>query len=139
MLYMFLVQWADSNILFNLFRYITVRSALSGATAFLFCLLLGPWLIRKLKEMSFGQAIREEGPSSHQKKAGTPTMGGILILGSVLLGTLFWADVNNPFIWIQLFAMVGFGLVGFIDDYAKIRKQRNLGLTARGKFGMLLL
>lgn len=139
MLYLFLVQFADSSIFFNVFRYITVRSALAGSTAFIFCLVLGPSLIRKLKVMSYGQAIREEGPESHQKKAGTPTMGGVLILGAVLLSTVLWVDINNSFVWLQLFAMTGFGLVGFVDDFAKVTKKQNLGLSARGKMALLLL
>ena len=137
MFFKLLIPLAEQFSFFNVFRYITVRSALAGATAFLLCVLLGPGLIRRLKAMSIGQSIREEGPESHQSKAGTPTMGGVLIVATVLGGTLLWADLSNPFIWIQLFATLGFAGVGFIDDYSKILKKQNLGLSARGKFGLL--
>ena len=90
-------------------------------------------MIRKLREMSFGQHIREDGPQSHQKKAGTPTMGGLLIVLSIVAPTLLWANLNNRYVWIALLGLVGFGTIGFIDDYAKIRKKKNLGLTARQK------
>lgn len=123
---------------FNVFRYITVRAALAGVTAFILSLILGPMLIRKLQQMSIGQSIREEGPKSHQSKAGTPTMGGVLIVGTVVLSTVLWADWRNGFIWPQLFATVAFGAVGFIDDRAKILKNQNLGLSARGKMFFLL-
>ncbi|CAM2065992.1 phospho-N-acetylmuramoyl-pentapeptide-transferase [Sulfidibacter corallicola] len=139
MLYFLLAPYAELSSLFNIFRYITVRSALSGSTAFLLCLMLGPMVIRKLQAMSIGQEIREEGPQSHKKKAGTPTMGGVLILTAVLLSTLLWADLDNNMIWIQMIATLGFGLVGFIDDLSKILKRRNLGLTAKRKFLYLTL
>jgi len=137
MLYQLLVQLTDSVSFFNVFRYSTVRAALAGSTAFLICVLMGPAFIDRLRNFSIGQAIREEGPKSHQKKAGTPTMGGVLILGSVLAGTLLWADWSNPFLWVQLFATVCFGMVGVVDDAAKVMKKKNLGLTAKGKMGML--
>jgi len=123
---------------FNIFRYITVRAAFAGGTAFLLSLMLGPLLIRRLRALSIGQAIREEGPQSHQKKAGTPTMGGVLIVATVVLATLLWANLRNHFVWIQLFATVGFAWVGFIDDRAKVLKNHNLGLTARGKMLWLI-
>ncbi len=119
---------------FRVFSYITTRVALANLTALALSLWLGPPLIRKLKELSFGQHIREEGPQSHFKKAGTPTMGGILIIVSVVLPTLLWADLRNPYIWVALLGLVGFGAIGFIDDYAKVAKKRNLGLTAKQKF-----
>jgi len=138
MLFELLTPLDSYNQIFNLFRYITVRAALAGASAFLLSLLLGPILIRRLRAMSIGQSIREEGPESHQKKAGTPTMGGVLIVATVTISTLLWADLSNSFVWIQLFATVGFALVGFIDDRAKVLKNHNLGLSARGKMGWLI-
>lgn len=118
---------------FNVFRYITFRTAYASLTALLISLLLGPWLIRKLKEFQIGQQIRKEGPSSHQAKAGTPTMGGVLILISILVPTLLWADLTNPYIWIVVLSMTMLGVLGFVDDYTKLVKQRSLGLTARQK------
>jgi phospho-N-acetylmuramoyl-pentapeptide-transferase len=119
---------------FRVFQYITTRVALASLTALFLSLVMGPWVIRKLREMSFGQHIREDGPQTHQKKAGTPTMGGLLIVGSIVIPTLLWTDLSNPYVWIALLGLVGFGAVGFIDDYRKVAKKRNLGLTARQKF-----
>lgn len=119
---------------FNVFRYITFRSALAALTALILSLLVGPWLIAKLQELQIGQEIREEGPSSHQIKRGTPTMGGLLIIPTIVVPTLLWADVLNPFVWIVCGSTVAFGGIGFLDDYLKISKKRNLGLTARSKF-----
>ncbi|HKT47515.1 MAG TPA: phospho-N-acetylmuramoyl-pentapeptide-transferase [Candidatus Acidoferrales bacterium] len=117
----------------NVFRYITVRTVYASLTAMFLALVFGPWLIRRLRELQIGQYIREEGPQAHQKKAGTPTMGGVLIVLSTAVPTLLWADLTNPFILLSLFALIGFAAIGFIDDYAKISKQRNLGLTAKKK------
>lgn len=117
----------------NVFRYITVRTVYASLTAMFLGLVFGPWLIRHLRELQIGQYIREEGPQDHQKKAGTPTMGGVLIVLSTAVPTLLWADLTNPFILLSLFALVGFAIIGFIDDYAKVSKQRNLGLTAKKK------
>jgi phospho-N-acetylmuramoyl-pentapeptide-transferase len=119
---------------FRVFQYITIRVALASLTALAISLAFGPWMIRKLREMAFGQHIREEGPLSHQKKAGTPTMGGLLIIAAIVIPTLLWADLSNQYVWLALVGLVGFGAIGFIDDYAKITKKRNLGLTARQKF-----
>lgn len=139
MIWKFLLTFSDTVSFFNVFRYITVRSALAGATAFLMSLILGPMLIRYLKRASIGQSIREEGPESHQSKAGTPTMGGVLILVTVLIACLLWADLSNQFLWIQIFTTMGFAAVGFVDDRAKILKQQNLGLSARGKMAFLII
>ena len=117
----------------NVFRYITVRTVYASLTAMFLALVFGPWLIRRLREMQIGQFIREEGPQGHQKKAGTPTMGGVLIVLSTAVPTLLWADLTNPFILLALFALIGFAAIGFIDDYAKVAKKQNLGLTARYK------
>ena len=117
----------------NVFRYITVRTVYASLTAMFLAFIFGPWLIRRLRELQIGQYIREEGPEAHQKKAGTPTMGGVLIVLSTGIPTLLWADLTNPFILIALFALGGFAIIGFIDDYAKVSKRRNLGLTAKKK------
>jgi phospho-N-acetylmuramoyl-pentapeptide-transferase len=117
----------------NVFRYITVRTVYASLTAMFLALVFGPWLIRKLRELQIGQFIREEGPQEHKKKAGTPTMGGILIVLSTAVPTLLWADLTNPFILLALFSLIGFAAIGFIDDYAKVSKQRSLGLTAKKK------
>ena len=118
----------------NVFRYITVRTVYASLTAMFLALVFGPWLIRKLRELQIGQYIREEGPQAHQKKAGTPTMGGVLIVLSTAVPTLLWADLQNPFILLSLFALLGFSTIGFVDDYAKVAKRRNLGLTGKRKF-----
>jgi phospho-N-acetylmuramoyl-pentapeptide-transferase len=118
---------------FRIFRYLTFRTAFATLTALLIGLLIGPYLIERLREFQIGQFIREDGPQGHQKKAGTPTMGGLLICVAVLVPTLLWSDLANPLVWLAILAMIGFGGVGFADDYIKIVHKRNLGLTARAK------
>jgi phospho-N-acetylmuramoyl-pentapeptide-transferase len=118
---------------FRVFRYVTFRTAFASLTALFLCIALGPWLINKLHQFQIGQYIREEGPKSHQKKAGTPTMGGILIIISIVIPTLLWADLRYSYVWIAIASLIGFGWIGFLDDYAKVTKRRNLGLTARRK------
>ena len=118
---------------FRIFRYLTFRTAFASLTALLITLIIGPYVIEKLREFQIGQYIREEGPKAHQKKAGTPTMGGVLICIAVLLPTLLWADLSNPFVWLVMFAAAAFGAIGFADDYIKVVHRRNLGLTARQK------
>src|SRR5215469_5979806 len=117
----------------NVFHYITVRTVYASLTAMFLALVFGPWLIQRLRELQIGQYIREEGPQEHKKKAGTPTMGGVLIVLSTAVPVLLWADLTNAFVLITLFALVAFAGIGFIDDYAKVSKQRNLGLTAKKK------
>lgn len=117
----------------NVFRYITVRTVYASLTAMFLALVFGPWLIRRLRELQIGQFIREEGPQEHKKKAGTPTMGGVLIVLSTAVPVLLWADLTNPFILLSLFALFAFAVIGFIDDFAKVSKQHNLGLTAKKK------
>ena len=119
---------------FRVFGYATFRTAFASLTALFLCVALGPWLIAQLREFQIGQYIREEGPKSHMKKAGTPTMGGILIIISIVVPTLLWANLRNPYVWIALFGLISFGLIGFWDDYAKIRRKQNLGLTVKQKF-----
>jgi phospho-N-acetylmuramoyl-pentapeptide-transferase len=117
----------------NVFRYITVRTVYASLTAMFLALVFGPWLIRKLREMQIGQYIREEGPQEHKKKAGTPTMGGVLIVLSTAVPVLMWADLSNPFVLLALFALLAFASIGFMDDYAKVAGRRNLGLTGKRK------
>lgn len=121
---------------FNVFRYITFRTAFAALTALVISFALGPWLIERMRQIKLGQYIREEGPKSHQQKAGTPTMGGILINVAILIPTILWADIFNPYIWIILFVTFAYGTIGFIDDYRKLAKKNNLGLTAKEKFTM---
>ena len=117
----------------RVFGYTTSRTAFASLTALFLCIALGPWLINKLRYFQIGQYIREEGPKSHQKKAGTPTMGGILIIISIVIPTLLWADLSNPYVWIATLTLLAFGWIGFLDDYAKVTKQRNLGLSGKRK------
>ena len=124
---------------FRVFRYLTFRTAFASITAMLICLVLGPWLIARLKEFQIGQYIREGGPQSHQSKAGTPTMGGILIHVAILVPTLLWMDLRNPLVWLVILATLGFGLVGFLDDYYKLRQRQNRGLSGRGKLYLQIL
>ena len=124
---------------FRVFSYITFRTAFASMTALGLGLILGPWLIRKLRDFQIGQFIREDGPESHHDKAGTPTMGGLLITVSIVLPTLLWANLTNVYVWIALFGLVGFGGIGFLDDYAKIRRGQNLGLTVGRKILLQVL
>ena len=117
----------------RLFGYVTFRTAFASLTALFLGIVLGPWLIRKLREFQIGQHIREEGPKSHQKKAGTPTMGGVLIVISIVVPTLLFTNLRNPYVWVALFGLLSYGMVGFYDDVTKVKKMRNLGLTARKK------
>lgn len=124
---------------FRVFRYVTARAMFASLTSLFLCVLLGPWLIHKLKDFQIGQHIREEGPKSHQKKAGTPTMGGILIVIAIVGPTLLWADLSHIYVWIAIFGLVAFAVIGFIDDYAKVMNRRNLGLTGKRKFALQML
>jgi phospho-N-acetylmuramoyl-pentapeptide-transferase len=117
----------------NVTRYITFRTAAASLTALALGLLLGPWMIRKLREFQIGQVIRQEGPATHRTKAGTPTMGGLLILTSALVPTLLWANLANPFIWIAVLSTAAFGAIGFADDYLKIVRLSHHGLLPRYK------
>ncbi len=133
MLFWLLVPLKDYFIFFNVFRYITVRTALAGITALLLSLLLGPWMIKLLKKYQIGEEIRTDGPKSHNEKRGTPSMGGLLIISCTLLPTLLWGDLSNKFVWIAMFTMISFGLIGFWDDYLKIIKKKPSGMVARRK------
>jgi phospho-N-acetylmuramoyl-pentapeptide-transferase len=122
--------------LFRIFRYLTFRTVFASLTALLIGLLIGPYVIDKLREFQIGQYIREEGPQSHQKKSGTPTMGGVLICISILVPTLLWADLSNPYVWLVMLSTLAFGAIGFADDYIKVVHRRNKGLTAKAKLGL---
>jgi len=123
----------------NVFRYITVRTAVASLTALGLSLLLGPWMIERLRAMQVKQYIREEGPKRHQAKAGTPTMGGLLIVAAIVIPTLLWADLRNPYVVLAVSATVAFATIGFIDDYNKVVRKHNRGLTAAGKLLLQIL
>ena len=118
---------------FRIFRYLTFRTAFASLTALLIALFIGPYVIQKLREFQIGQFVRDDGPQSHLKKTGTPTMGGVLICIAILLPTVLWSDPANPFVWVTVFSTLAFGAIGFADDYIKVVKRRSLGLTARAK------
>ncbi len=139
MLYHLLYEWMQPYFSpLNVVRYITVRTAFAGLTALLLMLILGPGLIRRLKQFQVGQFVREEVPA-HHPKAGTPTMGGVLIIIAIVLPAVLWTNLTNPFLWLVLFALLGFGTIGFVDDYMKTARRRSLGLRARTKFGLQVL
>jgi phospho-N-acetylmuramoyl-pentapeptide-transferase len=141
MLYLLLPQFDHLPYLgvLNVTRYVTFRTAAASLTSLAISLILGPWMIRKLRDFQVGQVIRQEGPESHRAKAGTPTMGGLLILSSAVIPTVLWADLRNPYVWIAVLAMLGFGTVGFVDDYLKIVRRSHHGLIPRYKMGGQLL
>ena len=135
MLYRLLFPLRSSLSVLNVTGYITFRTAAASLTALAISLALGPWLIKKLREFEIGQVIRHEGPATHAPKAGTPTMGGLLILTGALVPTLLWADLTNIYIWIAVIATVAFGGIGFADDYLKIIRRSHHGLLPRYKLG----
>jgi phospho-N-acetylmuramoyl-pentapeptide-transferase len=140
MLYYLLVFVLRSHLsALNVFRYITVRTAVASASALLISLLMGPWVIERLRALQVKQYIREEGPKAHQKKAGTPTMGGVLIVASIVIPTLLWADLRNPYVLLATGATLAFGAIGFVDDYNKVVRKRNMGLRPRAKFSLQVL
>jgi phospho-N-acetylmuramoyl-pentapeptide-transferase len=118
---------------FRIFRYLTFRTAFASLTALLIALFIGPYVIQKLREFQIGQFVRDDGPQSHQKKTGTPTMGGVLICIAILLPTVLWSDPSNPFVWVTVFSTLAYAAIGFADDYIKVVQRRSLGLTARAK------
>ncbi len=130
-----LAQWLGHDIrAFNVFQYITLRSVLAALTALAISFLVGPWMIRRLTDLKIGQAVRDDGPKSHLPKAGTPTMGGALILISMGLSTLLWADLRNTYVWVGLFTLAGFGAIGWVDDWRKVVEKNPRGLPARWKY-----
>ena len=134
MLYQLLYSLHDYYSFFNVFRYITLRTVYAVITALILCLMIGPYMIELLKKYQIGQSVRSDGPSSHFTKAGTPTMGGVLILTIVVLATIAWADLSNIYVWLVLAVLVGFGLIGFIDDYLKVVRKKSDGLRGKYKF-----
>ncbi len=139
MLYHLLYPFHTEFAVLNVFRYITFRTIYAVLTALAISFLFGPALIRLLQRYQIGQQIREEGPKSHQRKAGTPTMGGIIIVLSLLMGTLLWADLRNGYVWLAMLVVVGFGAVGFLDDYLKSVRRKSEGLAPRFKFGLQVM
>ena len=139
MLFYLLVSAAPQLSVLNVTRYITFRTAAASMTALLISLVLGPWLIRRLREFQIGQVIRQEGPQSHRAKAGTPTMGGLLILAAAIVPTLLWADLTNLYVWIAVGSTLSFGGIGFLDDYLKVTRRSSGGLAPRYKLGLQIL
>jgi len=139
MLYHLLYPFRTEFSVLNVTQYITFRTAAASLSALALSLLLGPWMIRKLGDFQIGQVIRAEGPQTHQKKAGTPTMGGLLILTAALVPTLLWAKLTNPYVWIAVLTTAGFGGIGFLDDYLKIVRHSHHGLLPRYKLGLQAL
>ncbi|MBI3030684.1 MAG: phospho-N-acetylmuramoyl-pentapeptide-transferase [Candidatus Rokubacteria bacterium] len=138
MLYHLLVPFAKEHIVFNVFRYITFRTAMATVTALVLSFVLGPWVVRKLRAFQTGgETIREDTPERHRAKAGTPTMGGILILAAVLTSTLLWANLKNRYVWMIILITAGLGFIGLLDDIRKLRTKR--GLSTRQKFGAQVL
>ncbi|WP_113907082.1 phospho-N-acetylmuramoyl-pentapeptide-transferase [Aliidiomarina celeris] len=135
-MFIWLAEYLQTNVAsaFNVLQYLTMRSILSILTALIVSLWCGPLLIRKLQQLQMGQVVRNDGPESHLVKTGTPTMGGLLILGSILLSVLLWTDLTNRYIWAVLVVLLGFGLVGFIDDYRKVIRKDPRGLPGRWKY-----
>ena len=139
MLYWLLYSLREEFGILNVTRYITFRTAAASLTALALSLLLGPMMIRKLREFQMGQVIRPDGPDTHRSKAGTPTMGGLLILVAALLPTLLWADLSNAYIWVAVLATAAFGAVGLADDYLKVSRRTHDGLLPRYKMGLQVL
>ncbi|MCG6535541.1 MAG: phospho-N-acetylmuramoyl-pentapeptide-transferase [Syntrophales bacterium LBB04] len=133
MLYHLLYPLHTAYSFLNVFRYITFRTIYAAITALIICFVLGPWLIARLKGMQIGQTIREEGPQSHYSKKGTPTMGGILIIFSVVTSTLLWANLFVDYIWFVIMVTVGYGLIGFTDDYRKLVSGKSQGISAKAR------
>jgi phospho-N-acetylmuramoyl-pentapeptide-transferase len=129
-----LLQWLGESVrAFNVFNYLTLRAVLATITALTISWTLGPWVIRKLAELKVGQAVRDDGPQTHLIKAGTPTMGGTLILLSIGLTTLLWGDLRNQYIWLVLVVTLATGVIGFVDDYKKVALKNPKGLSAKAK------
>ena len=140
MLYHLLVPLTNRLSFLNIFRYITFRAAYAMVTALLICFLLGPWVIRKLKAHQVQEKIRDDGPKTHLSKEGTPTMGGLIVLFGIVLPTLLWADLSNPYVLLVLFSTIWLGMVGFVDDYLKAIKKMPKGLVGKYKLvGQLVL
>ena len=133
MLYHIFYPLAANIKLFNIFRYLTFRTIYAMITALVVCFVLGPWIIRKLESLQARQVIRTDGPESHLQKQGTPTMGGVMILAAIVIPTLLWADLSNQYVWTALFITIGYGVIGFVDDYKKVVEKNPKGLSPRQK------
>ena len=133
LLWLFQTLGEDISV-FNVFSYITLRAVMAVLTALVISFVIGPWMIDRLKIMKFGQAVRDDGPQTHLVKAGTPTMGGALILTAVAISTLLWTDLTNKYVWVALLTTLGFGIIGWVDDYKKIVHKNPKGLIARWKY-----
>jgi len=130
-----LARWLAHDVrAFNVFNYITLRAVLATLTALLISFMVGPAMIRKLTHYKVGQAVRDDGPQTHLIKAGTPTMGGALILVAIAIATLLWADLSNRYVWVVLIVTLGFGIVGWVDDWRKVVHRNPKGLSAREKY-----
>ena len=140
MLFHLLAPYAHDFILFNLFRYITFRTGCAMATSLVICFVIGPAIIRWLKKkQGEGQPIRSDGPESHLKKKGTPTMGGLMILISAIASTLLWADLSDPYTWTVILVMTGFGLVGFMDDFRKLTRRSHHGVPGKVRLAIQII
>ena len=139
MFYHYLYPLSDVHQIFNLFQYITFRTIYATVTALVLSFLIGPFLIRKLKEMQLGEVIREDGPESHRAKEGTPTMGGMMILACVFGSVLLWGNFSVPYMWVLLFVTVGMGAIGFVDDYKKVVLKDPKGMRAWTKLSTQLV
>ncbi|CAN2042782.1 phospho-N-acetylmuramoyl-pentapeptide-transferase [Candidatus Magnetomoraceae bacterium gMMP-15] len=139
MIYHLLYPLHESFSVFNVFRYITFRTIYAALTALLICFFLGPWVINKLKSLQIAQYIQDDGPESHYSKAGTPTMGGSLIVFAVVISTLLWANLTNHYIWIVIMVILGYAAIGFTDDYLMLIRKQNKGLSAKVKFYLQLM
>lgn len=133
MLYHIFYPLASDLKIFNIFKYLTFRTIYAMITALIVCFVLGPWIIRKLEGLQARQVIRTDGPESHLEKQGTPTMGGLIILSAIFIPTLLWADLTNIHVWLTMLILIGYGLIGFMDDYLKVVKKNSKGLSARQK------
>ena len=134
-MFLFLAQYLEQHSsIFNVFSYITLRSVMAALTALIISFIVGPRMIKKLTDYKIGQTIRSDGPKTHEVKTGTPTMGGALILTSIAITTLLWADLTNRWIWVVLAVTVSFGIIGLVDDYRKVVLQSPYGLSALEKF-----
>jgi phospho-N-acetylmuramoyl-pentapeptide-transferase len=130
-----LAKWIGHVIrLFNVFNYITLRAVLAALTALIISFIIGPWMIRRLTALTVGQPVRDDGPQTHLVKAGTPTMGGALILAAIIATTLLWADLTSRYVWICLLTLVGFGAIGWVDDWRKVVEKNPKGLASRWKY-----
>ncbi|MEW5900240.1 MAG: phospho-N-acetylmuramoyl-pentapeptide-transferase, partial [Acidobacteriota bacterium] len=136
MLYWLLVPLEKYFSVFNVFGYYTVRTALAGITALLVSFIFGPWVIKTMRKRQIGEEIRPEGPQSHLAKKGTPSMGGLLIIGSTIIPTLLWGNLSNMYVWLGIISMLSFGAIGFADDYLKVKKRRSLGLRGKTKIAL---